>query len=280
VIRIAKSDADLAVCAAVNNAVNPDSPVNVELLATATHPFLVHGEDGYAFAKRSSVPGSAYAIVRVRPESRRRGIGTELLAGTQEQARALGCETLWGRIHETDSESLDFATNRGFEEVTRDVAVLLKVDEGDGEVAPGIVELSAEHKRGAHAVAAECLPEMALPQHAEAPPFDEWLEEEERNSAAAFVALDDGEVVGYARLYRVLALPDRLENGLTAVRHSHRRRGIATALKRAEIAWAAAHGFREIVTSSVDGNTAMRAVNERLGYEPLPAWIVVRGPVR
>jgi hypothetical protein len=49
-------------------------------------------------------------------------------------------------------------------------------------------------------------------------------------------------------------------------------------LKRAQIAWASEHGYREIVTAMVDGNAAMRAVNERLGYEPLPAWIVVSGP--
>jgi hypothetical protein len=30
----------------------------------------------------------------------------------------------------------------------------------------------------------------------------------------------------------------------------------------------------------VAGNEAMRTVNERLGYRPLPGWIVVRGPVR
>jgi GNAT superfamily N-acetyltransferase len=42
----------------------------------------------------------------------------------------------------------------------------------------------------------------------------------------------------------------------------HRRRGIATALKRAQISWAAANGYRKLVTSSVD------------------AWIVVQGPAR
>jgi RimJ/RimL family protein N-acetyltransferase len=30
----------------------------------------------------------------------------------------------------------------------------------------------------------------------------------------------------------------------------------------------------------VAGNEAMRAVNERLGYRPLPGWIVFREPVR
>jgi mycothiol synthase len=73
--------------------------------------------------------------------------------------------------------------------------------------------------------------------------------------------------------------PTRLENGLTAVRRSHRRRGIATSLKRAQFAWAFEHGYRELVTAMVVGNEAMRAVNERLGYRPLPASIVVSGSV-
>ncbi|HEY3100526.1 MAG TPA: GNAT family N-acetyltransferase [Methylomirabilota bacterium] len=121
---------------------------------------------------------------------------------------------------------------------------------------------------------------MALPQHAEVQPFEEWLAEEQRNSPVAFVALDGEEVVGYARLYSLPALSQRLENGFTGVRRSHRRRGIATALKHAQIAWAAAHGYTELVTSSVETNKAMRGVNERLGYMPLPGWIVVQGAVQ
>jgi mycothiol synthase len=280
VIRVAENGADLERCVAVNNAVNPDSPVTADQLAASPGAFIVHGDDGYAYVDRSSVPGSAFAMVRVREESRRRGVGSALLDAARAHARGHAYESMWGRVHEEDVESLSFVASRGFEEVTRDVTVRLEVAEGDADVAPGIVELGDEHLRGAYDVAAECLPEMALPQHAEVPAFEQWLEDEQRGSAVAFVAHDGDRVVGYARLYLVPALPERLENGLTAVKTSHRRRGIATALKRAQIAWAGEHGYREIVTSMVDGNAAMRAVNERLGYRPLPASIVVRGPVQ
>ncbi len=275
-IRVARSADDFALCAEINNAVNPDHPVAAEELALAPGSFLVHGT-GYAYVNRSSIPGSAFAAVRVRPDSRRRGVGGSLLRAAGESARELGCTSMWGRVREGDDNSMRFAARRGFEEVNRDVDVLLEVAPGDGEVAPGIVELRPEHLRGAYAVAAECIPEMALPQHAEVQPFEEWIEREERNSPVAFVALDGDDVVGYARLLSLPALPHRLENGLTAVPRTHRRRGIATALKRAQISWAAANGYREIVTSMVTGNEGMRAVNERLGYRPLPAWIVVRG---
>jgi mycothiol synthase len=275
-IRPARSANDFARCAEINNAVNPDHPVTAGQLSTATGVILVH-DDGYAYVDRSSIPGSAFAMVRVRPASRRRGVGGSLLAASGESARELGCASMWGRVREGEEESMRFVTRRGFEEVNRDVDVLLEVSPGDGEVSPGIVELRREHLPGTYAIAAECIPEMALPQHAEVQPYDEWLEREERNSPVAFVAFDGEDIVGYARLHALPALPHRLENGLTAVRRSHRRRGIATALKRAQISWAATHGYREIVTSMVAGNEAMRAVNERLGYRPLPAWIVVRG---
>ncbi len=279
-IRRAGTPEDLELCARINNAVHPDRAVTVDQLAGATGTFFVHGGEGYAYVDRSSIPDCAFATLRVLRDARRRGVGGALLAAARGHAQGLGFAGVWGRVAEGDEESLRFATRRGFEEVTRDVEVLLEIAPGDGEIAPGIVELGDEHRRGAHTVAAECVPEMALPQHAEVEPFDQWLEREERNSPVAFVALDGDEVVGYARLYELSAFPQRLENGLTAVLKSHRGRGIATALKRAQIAWAAEHGYRELKTSMVAGNDGMRAVNERLGYRPLPGWIVVRGPAR
>jgi mycothiol synthase len=106
-----------------------------------------------------------------------------------------------------------------------------------------------------------------------APPFDEWLEEEVPGPVT-FVALDQGRVVGYAALFdRIDGLA---EHGLTAVLRSHRRRGIATALKRAQLRWAAEHGYRELATWTQDRNAAMQAVNVKLGYQPRPAVINVR----
>ena len=117
-----------------------------------------------------------------------------------------------------------------------------------------------------------------MPLAGEAPPYDEWLEKEKHQASVGFVALDDGSAVGYARLYET-GLPHRLEHGLTAVRRSHRRRGLATALKNAQIRWAADNGYSELVSDMVEGNAAMRAVNERLGYRPLPPVVVVSASV-
>jgi hypothetical protein len=47
------------------------------------------------------------------------------------------------------------------------------------------------------------------------------------------------------------------------------------ALKQRELAWAQAAGLREVVTWTQRGNGAMRAVNERLGYEYRDAAITM-----
>ena len=277
-IRRAETRDDLERCVAICNAVRPENPIVIELLAESDGTCLLHDGGGYAYVAQSSVPGSVFAAVRVRPEARRRGVGSALLEAVRVHARDGGFERAWGNVSEADPDSLRFVLARGFAEVGREVTVLREVAPGDGEVAAGIVELREEHLQGAYEVTVECMPEIHAPLRGEAPPFDEWLEREARQRSVAFVALDDGDVVGYAGLYAT-GTSRRLEHGLTAVRRSHRRRGVATALKRAQLAWAAEHGYRELVTDMVAGNEGMRAVNERLGYRPLPASIVVSGTV-
>jgi mycothiol synthase len=60
--------------------------------------------------------------------------------------------------------------------------------------------------------------------------------------------------------------PRRAEHGLTAVRRDWRRRGVATALKRTTLAWAAANGLGEVYTWTQRDNDGMRALNTRLGF--------------
>ena len=82
------------------------------------------------------------------------------------------------------------------------------------------------------------------------------------------MALEHGIIVGYAGLNAWNGDDARAENGLTVVDRRWRGRGLATALKRRQLAWASAHGIREIVTWTQEGNEAMQRVNLRLGYVP------------
>jgi GNAT superfamily N-acetyltransferase len=98
---------------------------------------------------------------------------------------------------------------------------------------------------------------------------------------AFMVALDDatGEVVGYASLMLVPGSTTVAWHDMTAVRRSWRGRGMATALKRATIVWAIENGLTALVTGNDVDNAGMRAVNARLGYQPLPDEVFLRGPL-
>ena len=108
--------------------------------------------------------------------------------------------------------------------------------------------------------------------------LDDWLRDEAGHPEGTFAALAGGEIVAFSGLMRHES-PDVAEDGLTVVRGDWRRRGLATALKRMEIAWAAANGFREIVTWTQRGNEGMRALNERLGYEYRTVGVTMAAPL-
>jgi GNAT superfamily N-acetyltransferase len=107
--------------------------------------------------------------------------------------------------------------------------------------------------------------------------LDDWLRDEATLPEGSFVALAGDEIVGYSGLLRLEE--GRAEDGLAVVRRAWRRRGLATALKRAKLAWAAENGIREIVTWTQRGNDGMRATNERLGYAYGSVSITVRAPL-
>jgi GNAT superfamily N-acetyltransferase len=183
-----------------------------------------------------------------------------------------------GRIAEHDSDSLEWAANLGFAEVGRDVELVRELgDETPAAPLEGIEikELTAADHDAIYAIAVACWPDMATPEAMPAPPYDDWAYEELRGPVV-LGAFDAERLVGYAALVTRPARPDVLEHGFTAVLRSHRGRGIATALKRTQLAWAAEHGYRELVTYTQEGNKRMRAINEKLGYRERPAWILVR----
>ncbi len=81
-----------------------------------------------------------------------------------------------------------------------------------------------------------------------------------------FVALAGGEVIGCAGLLPDTDDPERAEHAVTVVRRDWRRRGVAVALKRTCLAWAASRDLREVYTWTQRGNDGMRALNTRLGF--------------
>ena len=72
---------------------------------------------------------------------------------------------------------------------------------------------------------------------------------------------------------------DEAYHAMTAVARAWRRRGIAEAIKRAHIRWARRNGIRVLRTANEVRIAPIRRLNERYGYDPEPAEIVLRGPL-
>jgi len=289
-IRRAESEADLTGYGEVWNTVTPTYPITVaetkqRLAQQPWRLYLVAEENGRivgsGFAGRWNSPERGYLVVCVLAEWRRQGIGSAVYEACRAHAVELGARGIWGRIAEQDSSSRRWASNRSFLEVERDVELVRELgDEAPASPLDGIEirEVAAEDHEAVYAVAVECWPDMATPEPMPAPPYDEWAQEELRGPVV-FGAFDGERLVGYAALAERPAKPGVLDHGLTGVVRSHRGRGIAVALKQTQLAWAAARGYRRLVTNTQEGNEAMRGINEKLGYREEPAWIIVRRAV-
>lgn len=84
-----------------------------------------------------------------------------------------------------------------------------------------------------------------------------------------------GPFVGQSNLWINDPTYRRLDTGLTGVVRSHRRRGIATALKLRTVEYAQRQGAETIETSNEENNP-MYELNLKLGFLPKPAWVSYR----
>ena len=224
---------------------------------------------GSGVADRSHITGG-YLAPRVLPDHRRRGVGSALLRVLIDHLVDQGFGSAGTSVE--DDPSYAFAVHHGFEEVDRQVELVRTVSKDEPAAPPyeGVdfwtVAQRPELLQRSFALAQQGYTDMVLKTGPAVVPLDEWLREEATLPAGTFVALEHGIIVGYAGLLAWTDDATRAENGLTVVDRRWRGRGLATALKRRQLAWAAANGIREIVTWTQEGNDAMQRVNVRLGY--------------
>jgi GNAT superfamily N-acetyltransferase len=233
---------------------------------------------------------AAVAFLLVDIPARGRGVGSALYAAISQWARDNGLESLEGPVREDEPESLAWTERRGFAEDRRESR--LELDLGTIEppnVAPpdGIEIVSwadrPELARAMYEVACEAYPDVPGDEGDLMEPFEDWLARDMRGPGdlpeATFVALAGAEVVGYAKFSLTKAQPTVAYHDLTGVKRAWRRRGIAGALKRAEIYWAKEAGYEKLSTMNEERNAPIRKLNERYGYRPAPGRIFVVGPL-
>ena len=233
-------------------------------------------------------PGVARFELGVVAAARGRGVGSALLAGLGSWATALGYGELMGEVRETDVASLAWAAKRGFVEVARHPRLVLDLAEVEApDVAPpeGIEIVTwaerPELARGIYAVACEAYADVPDGEDEVMPSFEDWLSMDMQGAGdrpdGTFVAVAGDEVVGYAKFHFSSTRPDVARHDMTGVLRAWRRRGIAGALKRAEIAWAKQNGYVRLVTGNEERNEPIRKLNAQYGYVLEPGTMTVRG---
>jgi mycothiol synthase len=292
-VRPVETDADLEAYVAVANAAVPDDiPWNAQKLRERRErdprrSYLLAEVDGepvaVGFAAPSDNADRGFVAPRVLPAARRSGIGSALLVRLADHLEQLGFASAGAHVDGNDEGSLAFARRFGFEEADRQVEQVRSLgEEPRAEPPPGVTFVSIAERpellREAYPLGVAGWADMATAEPVTIS-LEDWLADEATFPEGSFVALADGEIVGYSALCRIADDPTLAEDGLTVVRSDWRRRGLATALKRAELAWAAANGIREIVTWTQRGNDGMRAANERLGYVYRAVSVTMRGPI-
>ncbi len=306
------SDRDYQAIVDVWNAAFPDEPTDVQ---TRRHydehlqdgflfERLIGEMDGfpvlnafYGEDQWSHLPGKYRLGIHVVPECRRMGFGSAAYDYTWDRIKdrdprptLLACY-----VREDDADSMRFVEKRGFRVAQRnqfsqlDVAsfdeapfqgVLERVDASDVRVR-SFAELMREDPealRKAYEAGWEFLQDVPFPEPLQKMPFEQYTAEVEGPwgmPESWFIAVDGGRYVGITQLWRTPAQPKRLRTGLTGVARTHRRRGIATALKVRAISRAKEQGF-ELIRTDNEENNPMYLLNVRLGFKPIPSWLAYR----
>lgn len=229
-------------------------------------------------------------VLTVLASHRRRGVGTALYASLSAWTREQGITDVEVPVLDDDAESLAFATRRGFVEERRELGVVLDITgmEAPALLPPDGIEIVSwaerpELARGMYEVSVEAYPDIPGFENDELETFEDWLAHDMQGSGdspeATFVAVAGDEVVGYAKFALTAAQPTIAFHDISGVKRAWRGRGVARALKTAQIRWAIANGFTELRTRNEERNEPIRRLNASLGYRPGIGRVYLVGPL-
>lgn len=238
-------------------------------------------------------PRKFFLDVTVHPDHQRQGIGPRLYDALITALAPYDPIALWGNVKETFAHSIRFAEKRGFVEKRRAWESRLQVASFDpapfeakaAKAVEGLTVTTAEEaaRRNAdwqvvlHELHKEVLADVPRVDEHTPPTLEEYIARHLGNPGympeAHFLVQDGDQFVAESDLFRSQELPDILYQGITGTRRAYRNRGLALALKLRTVAFARAHGIREIRTWNDSLNAPMLHINTAMGFVRQAAWI-------
>jgi len=289
------------------NAAWPAYPTTVEQLSIQDTAALRHPEAGfhryvvehagkiigfghYEQPLRFYEPGRFRVQIFVHPRYQKQGVGSHLHKQLMDDLCGLQAYYAWTRIRDDMVDSVRFVKRHGFLEELRiwecrlDVALFdsAPFTELTTDLKMQGIEIKSLRELESDVTRNQKVYELFRELGRDLPPTEHWTEPDYkdfqedlagRSPEAYFIALHEQHYIGLSYLTEHRA-EQYCATGLTGVRRSYRRRGIALALKLRGIIHAKQHGYPTIRTSVDSANTASLALNEQLGFVKQPAWIV------
>lgn len=226
----------------------------------------------------TTTEGAAWASVTVDSRTRRRGIGDALGTKLLEHLHGLGATKATSFIRWTE-EGERWATARGWSRLL--VGPIIAVDprnitEALIPVGYRCVSMNQVAPENVYeAVRDAALDEPTPIQHDDIR-FDdflrEWTEPDADLESSTAVLDEDARVVAFTFLN---VAGERAQHGFTGTVREHRGRGLATVAKRRTLRAAAERGVTRVTTSNAEENAAMRAINHKLGFEPIGEHVIL-----
>ncbi len=220
------------------------------------------------------------------PQWLKGGVGDLLLDRLTRDLAEAKAITVSCRQYASEIELVNLLKSRGFEETSRVLDLRLNVAAADvsqfldriGDQGILISTFAEERMRDPRCV--EKLYELTTllsqddpARGSFAPPAYNarealmWLEMPYVLPDALFIAKRGDEYVGVSDVSLFEAMAGGLTQGFTGVKREYRRRGLATALKASGIIYAQSHGYQIIQSFNKQEQSAIRTLNEKLGFE-------------